>query len=542
MKVHLLKWLPVIGSITDSRVQAPSTLSGTTREYNLDIVNARIAPDGFSRNGVTINGVFPGLTITALKGESLRITVNNRLTDPTMDRSTAIHWHGLLMDGTGWADGPAHANQCPISPNGTLTYEFHTADQAGTFWYHSHLRSQYPDGTKGVLVIYDPNDPLKQYYDVDNEDTILQLSDWYHTPSPELLRTYFSEANAGNSLEPQPDSGVINGFGRCKVDCPKDAPYYVNTVERGKRYRFRVINTSAFAKFEFSIDQHDFQVIELDGVSHQPNTYQRFNIWPGQRISVVVNANKAVGNYWIRAQMEVTGSTPNLDTDVRGILRYTGAPNANPTSQPAGSSKLMDEMAMRPLDGKIVGGKGRADITVNLEFKNDKTDTKPERTIWEINGSPYHSPQVPTLTAILYNNARTLSDFPRSSNIILIDKPNAVVDFKIKGNRPVNGHPFHLHGHVFSVLSNDGTDADLSKLTSAPQRDVIAVHGGGVHIRFIADNPGVWFLHCHIDWHLEAGLAAIVVERPSEIPGRVQPPQQWKDLCPIYDALPDELK
>ncbi|KAF5327070.1 hypothetical protein D9619_004661 [Psilocybe cf. subviscida] len=74
-----------------------------------------------------------------------------------------------------------------------------------------------------------------------------------------------------------------------------------------------------------------------------------------------------------------------------------------------------------------------------------------------------------------------------------------------------------------------------------PRRDVVGVSGSTVIIRFRADNPGPWFLHCHIDWHLEAGLAVVFAEAPSAQRSGPQSQiikQEWLDLCPIYKALP----
>ncbi|KAJ3032512.1 hypothetical protein HDV00_007434, partial [Rhizophlyctis rosea] len=434
----------------------------------------------------------------------------------------------------------------PAPQNSSFTYEFNAAHQAGTFWYHSHVRSQYPDGAKGAFVIYDPNDPIKKYapYDVDNENTVMQLSDWFHSPSPALLRAYFSPSNVGSSAEPPADGGLINGFGRCAVDCPSNVPYYTNTVEKGKAYRMRVINTSAHAKFTFSIDNHNLEVIELDGVTHLPKNYTGFEIWPGQRVSFILRTTQPISNYWIRAKMETPQKTKNFIEEVLGILRYSGAAATNPTTSKP-SLNLMKEMELVPLEkgevGPIVGGRGKADLEVTLEFANTKTVIDgAERTAWTLFGQAYHGPKVPTLAAVLYNNARTKADFPADSNVVVLDKPNMVVDIIMKVNKPGVGHPFHLHGHVFSVLSNGGTSATVP--ATAPIRDVIAVQGSGARVRFIADNPGTWFLHCHIDWHLEAGLAMVFVERPSEIPGRVNPPAEWKELCVKYDALPLALQ
>jgi iron transport multicopper oxidase len=69
---------------------------------------------------------------------------------------------------TPWADGAAYITQCPIGPGKSFLYSFGNPDQAGTFWYHSHLSTQYCDGLRGPLIIYDPSDPHLGLYDVDD--------------------------------------------------------------------------------------------------------------------------------------------------------------------------------------------------------------------------------------------------------------------------------------------------------------------------------------------------------------------------------------
>lgn len=61
-------------------------------------------------------------------------------------------------------------NQCPIAANSSYLYNFIPTGQAGTFWYHSHLATQYCDGLRGPIVIYDPEDPYLDLYDVDDGD------------------------------------------------------------------------------------------------------------------------------------------------------------------------------------------------------------------------------------------------------------------------------------------------------------------------------------------------------------------------------------
>lgn len=73
--------LHLLGYIT---VLSPFTALGADVHYNFDIVNSNASPDGFSRIGVLVNNVFPGTLIQAQKTDTLHITVNNKLTNPTM--------------------------------------------------------------------------------------------------------------------------------------------------------------------------------------------------------------------------------------------------------------------------------------------------------------------------------------------------------------------------------------------------------------------------------------------------------------------------
>jgi len=66
-------------------------------------------------------------------------------------------------------------------------------------------------------------------------------------------------------------------------------------------------------------------------------------------------------------------------------------------------------------------------------------------------------------------------------------------------------HPVHLHGHSFYVIRSAGSTMDNYE-NNPVIRDVVSIGDltDNVTIRFQADNPGPWFLHCHIDWHLSA--------------------------------------
>lgn len=111
-----------------------------------------LALDGFQRKGALINGQFPGQTMELTEGERVEVRVQN-----LMPHKTSLHFHGIEMLATPWADGVPGVSQRAIMPGEVFTYKW-TATQHGSYWYHSHVAGQIDDGLYGAIVIH-----LKDY-------------------------------------------------------------------------------------------------------------------------------------------------------------------------------------------------------------------------------------------------------------------------------------------------------------------------------------------------------------------------------------------
>ncbi len=115
------------------------------------------------------NHQVPGPRIRVREGDQLRINVTNHLPEPT-----SVHWHGLVVPNN--MDGPADITQKPIQPGETYKYEF-TAQQAGTFFYHTHKEPdrQQALGMYGALIIDPKEAPAVPGYDM---EYVIQLQEW----------------------------------------------------------------------------------------------------------------------------------------------------------------------------------------------------------------------------------------------------------------------------------------------------------------------------------------------------------------------------
>ncbi|KAK7026410.1 laccase, multicopper oxidase, benzenediol:oxygen oxidorectuctase [Paramarasmius palmivorus] len=478
-------------------------------EADLVISNGVVSPDGFSRSAVLAGGTAMGPLIVGSKGESLKINVVNQLNDNTMLQSTSIHWHGFFQTHTNWADGPAFVNQCPIPHGTSFLYDFPVREQAGTFWYHSHLSTQYCDGLRGPIVIYDPDDPYKDMYDVDDESTVITLADWYHEKAKTLL-------------DPTPDSTLINGLGR---------------------YRMRLVNVACGPDYIFSIDNHEMTVIEADSINHEPVTVGGLRIFIGQRYSFILEANRPVGNYWIHADPSYGDNGFNGGIN-SAILRYVGAPETEPADDLVQSfvaakkpDNMLNEADLHPLENPGTVGEpfpGGVDYAVNLHISTSSDH-------FAINGIEYESPTLPVLLQIMSGAQQAGDLLPTGSVYELPVNSSIEVSFTGGGVKGFE-HPMHLHGHAFDVVRVAGSDT--YNYANPVRRDVVSTGKGGdnVTFRFFTDNPGPWFLHCHIDWHLEVGLAVVFAEARDETSQWVEVPPAWDELCPAYEALaPGEL-
>lgn len=122
--------------------------TGVTREYYFDIQEVTVAPDGYSRTAVAVNGSIPGPTIQADWGDHVIVHVTNSLA--SAKNGSNIHFHGIRQNYTNPNDGVVSITQCPTAPGKTMTYKWR-ATQYGSSWYHSHIGLQAWEGVFGGI-------------------------------------------------------------------------------------------------------------------------------------------------------------------------------------------------------------------------------------------------------------------------------------------------------------------------------------------------------------------------------------------------------
>ncbi|CAN9224059.1 unnamed protein product [Alternaria alternata] len=512
--------------------------TGVTRTYDLHVAYQTIAPDGVTRNGLTVNGQFPGPLIEANWGDWILWRVTNDLTD----EGTTLHAHGLLQTETSWYDGVPAISQCPISPNGGYYEMLFRADRYGTSWYHSHYSAQYSGGAHGPMVIHGPK---HEEYDIDVGPIILE--DWFHADYYSLVE------GTMNGLFPPSNNNLINGrmnypCANTTLPCTPNAGTSKFKFESGKKHLLRLINMGAEGNQKFSIDGHQLKVIAVDYIPVEPYMTNVVTLAVGQRTDVVVEAiGKPSDTFWMRSQLAqgfrctlTDGISPNA---LAAVYYEDADTNAIPQTSSDVTQAQLEQCKNDPITSAIPLCKIPLEEPdhverVDFDFRSNGTNF-----IWYLNNSTYHGNyNEPTLLKAKRNE----SDFDPEWNVYQF--PGAKnVRIHLVNHGLIGGHPMHLHGHDYHILAEGFGEWDgvVTNPENTLRRDVHQMQNarnvtGTVEpsylvLQFTQDNPGAWPLHCHLAWHVSGGLFMQILERPEDIQKQAFEDEQF-ELCDTWDA------
>ena len=311
-------------------------------------------------------------------------------------------------------------------------------DLYGSSWYHSHWSSQYGSGLYGPIVIYGPKN-----VDYDSDLGPVLMSDYYHEYYTSAVEKTLASPSAGQAGPPLAQNNLINGH-------PSTGGSGMATFKfvSGKKYRIRVVNTSAASVQRFSIDGYDFTVMANDFVPVKPYKTNILVMAVGQRTDIVVDASgKSTDSVWMRV-FRPPKCGPSAGGELaQAAIFYEDAdtsqvPTTNPNPNAYNNScptvplhKTVPEMSLTPPNPDFTG-------TVNIQFVDNGT-----ALLWYMNGRTFR---------VDYNDPMLLEaklgnlDFPEIRNVVNYGTNNSVrLVLENPGNQP---HPMHLHGHNIWVL------------------------------------------------------------------------------------------
>ncbi|TAA08944.1 copper resistance system multicopper oxidase [Pseudoxanthomonas winnipegensis] len=543
----------------------PATLSGT--DFALDISETMVNYTGRPRVATTVNGGIPGPTLRWKEGTTVTLRVTNRLRVPT-----SIHWHGIILPFR--EDGVPGISFPGIAPGETFTYRF-PVRQSGTYWYHSHSRFQEQTGLYGSLVIdpagpeRNPSDRdyvvmLNDWSDASPEHifaTLKRQSDYYNFAQPTApeffrdvrdrgLRQALAERKMWNQMRMNPtDLSDVSGYTYTYLmNGTAPAGNWTGLFKPGEKVRLRFINGSAMTIFDVRIPGLKMTVISADGQDVAPVPVDEFRISVAETYDVLVEPQEdraftifaqsidrtgyARGTLAPRIGMEAT--VPAMDprmpvsmVDMMGAMAQGSAGH--------GDMQGMSGMTgMQDMPGMDMSGMAAAAAPVvrhaRTEYHNPGVDMHVDmpRTNLDDPG-----------TGLRDNGRRVLTyaDLHTLGGSIDKREPSREIELHLTGNMerymwsfdgvkfsdatPVHfrsgerlrvvlvndtmmNHPIHLHGMWSELESPDGK-FQVRKHTINVQPAQRITYGVS------ADNLGRWAYHCHMLYHMEAGMFREVV-------------------------------
>jgi CopA family copper-resistance protein len=524
-------------------------------EYDLEIAEQTWSPSADVRpvRALTINGGIPGPTIRFREGDTARIRVHNRL----KREETSIHWHGVLLPNP--QDGVPHITTPPIQPGTTHTFEF-PLKHSGTYWYHSHTGLQEQQGIYGSIVIEPKHgEPVKA-----TRDHVVVLSDWTTENPHEVMRTlmrgsewYALRKGSMQSLTGAAKAGALKDFWeRERTRMPamdiSDVAYdaFLANGKRsihlpgkpGERVRLRVINAAASTYFYLESATGPMTIVAADGPAVRPLPIKRLLIGMAETYDVIVTVPRS-GRWEVRATAQdgsghasvllgsgevhpapeiprpdlyrmdymMAGMDEREGMDMKGMQHSSMAMQAGDHSaMNHGDMKGMDHGAM---DHAASAMKDPAPDHGQADMKGmDHGATDNPRPL-----SPYSKLRARESTAYAASHPRRTiplrltGDMERyvwsfngktmAEDGVIKIKRGEVLRLEMVNDTMMH-HPIHLHGHFFRVLEGQGKNAPLKHTVDVPPM-------GRRTIEFEADETGDWLFHCHLLYHMHAGMARV---------------------------------
>lgn len=487
---------PLPSPSTTPTPKTPQAVSLTTptrlekeRTYTLEVVASEMRLDSQRFTSFTYSGTLPGPELRVREGERLRVTVSNRLPEPT-----TIHWHGIPVPHA--MDGVPDVTQPAIQPGESFTYDF-VVPIAGTYFYHTHVGLQLDRGLYGALIV----EPAQETVSYDREYTLL-LDDWLDglngTPEDalqQLVAAGHDQMGHGmHSMPMMPGMGSLpmmpgmtpGGYSPAgpNVAFDESAPdlvyplYLINgqppespfTFEgqRGEVLRLRLINAASATIFRVALVGHRLRVTHADGQPVDPREGEALRIGMGEWYDVLVQLDNP-GVWPLVAWAEGTSAW------ARAILRYQGSRNSPPplTQRPKElAGQLLHGLVLRTAPSVAKALPTSPDRELPIILGGGMGDYR-----WTINGQAY----------------------PDADPIVL--QRSQHVRFRLH-NMTTMPHPMHLHGHFFWVRGR-GSDTLRDTILLDPMQEPI--------LDWVADNPGQWAFHCHHLYHMETGMMRVIV-------------------------------
>ncbi|WP_246474094.1 multicopper oxidase domain-containing protein [Arenibacter arenosicollis] len=528
--------------------------------YELTVTDTIVNFSGKEKRAIAVNGQIPMPTLTFTEGDIAEIVVHNKLKE-----GTSLHWHGVYLPNK--EDGVPFLTQMPIATNTTHTYSFPII-QNGTHWYHSHSGLQEQIGMYGSLILKKKeSDPTFRKGIDDLPAVPIILSEWTDI-KPENVHRMLHNANDWGGIK----KGTVQSYseaikaGHFKTKLENEWKrmlamdvsdvYYdkflVNGKEEsqlpqfraGEKVRLRISNGGASSYFWLTYAGGKITVVANDGNDVVPVEVDRLIIGVSETYDVVVNIpqedtayellatpedrTKSASIYLGNGTIQLKSRMPKLKY-FEGMKMMNGMMNMDGTMDDMGMDMSLQKMDMNTVMYPEITGS--TDMKMDDKMDHANHSMKTEQDLVTLNYGMLKAPHPTTLPKdapvreLRFELTGNMNRYVWSMDNKVLSETDKILIKKGENVRITlyNGsmmrHPMHLHGHDFRVINGQGEFAPLKNVL-----DIMPMETDT--IEFLANVEGDWFFHCHILYHMMAGMNR-VFSYEEQAPNPYLPNKEW---------------
>ncbi|MDX1769044.1 MAG: multicopper oxidase domain-containing protein [Arenibacter troitsensis] len=528
--------------------------------YDLTVTDTIVNFSGKDKRAIAVNGQIPMPTLTFTEGDIAEIVVHNKLQE-----GTSLHWHGVYLPNK--EDGVPFLTQMPIAPNSTHTYRFPII-QNGTHWYHSHSGLQEQIGMYGSLILKKRKTDPTFREGIDDLPTVpVILSEWADI-KPENVHRMLHNANDWGGIK----KGTVQSYseaikaGHFKTKLENEWKrmlamdvsdvYYdkflingknesqLSQFKAGDKVRLRIANGGASSYFWLSYAGGKMTVVANDGNDVEPVEVDRLIIGVSETYDVVVNIpqedtayeflatpedrTKSASMYFGNGTIQLKSRMPKLKY-FEGMKMMNGMMNMDGSMDDMGMDMSFQKMDMNTVMYPEVTGSG--DMEMDNQTDHANHSMKGNAELVTLNYGMLKAPHPTTLPKdapvreLRFELTGNMNRYVWSMDNKVLSESDKILIRKGENVRITlyNGsmmrHPMHLHGHDFRVLNGQEEYAPLKNVL-----DIMPMETDT--IEFLANAEGDWFFHCHILYHMMAGMNRVFSYEEQE-PNPYLPNKAW---------------
>lgn len=516
--------------------------------YDLYVRDTIVNYSGVEKRAIAVNGQIPMPTLTFTEGDIAEIYVHNELNE-----ETSLHWHGLFLPNK--EDGVPNLTQMPIKPHTIHKYTFPII-QNGTHWYHSHSGLQEQIGMYGLFIMNKRKDDptfregiddlptvpiiLSEWTDMKPENVHRMLhnaSDWFAIKKG-TTQSYAEAIRAGHFK-----TKITNEWKRMNAMDVSDVYYekflingknesQLSQFKAGDKVRLRIANGGASSYFWLTYAGGKITVVANDGNDVEPVEVDRLIIAVSETYDIVVTIPAENTSYEFLATAEdrtksaslyIGDGIKQLILPLPKLKYFEGMKMMNDMMKMNGDLDDMGmQMSLNQMDMNVVmypeitgqSVKKNEHKMGNMAMPENQYNSNKLSNITTLNYAMLKSPTKTTLPKdapvkeLRFELSGNMNRYVWSLDNKVVSETDKILIKKGENVRIIlhNGsmmrHPMHLHGHDFRVINGQEEYAPLKNVI-----DIMPMETDT--LEFNANVDGDWFFHCHILYHMMAGMGRV---------------------------------